>query len=141
MLTLRCASAPAISRMMPGRSCPTRCELQEVVGTDRTVVGGDGDGDVEQALRRERVEFGGEVVGAFVGDRHHDDAGELSGQSCHVGAVPVAAVAGDRAGEGVDEPGSIVADHGEHERCHDGSLPRLAATARVWSSVRSGAVR
>jgi hypothetical protein len=28
MLTLRCASAPAISRMMPGRSCPIRWRLR-----------------------------------------------------------------------------------------------------------------
>jgi hypothetical protein len=38
-------------------------------------------------------------------------------------------VASDRACECVDEPGPIVADHGEHERCHDGSLPRLATGA------------
>ena len=31
----------------------------------------------------------------------------------------------DRSGEGLDQPGAIVADHGEHERCHDRSLACL----------------
>ena len=56
------------------------------------------------------------------GDDH--DAGELAGQAGHVAAIPVAAVVGDRAGERVDESGSIVADHREYERRHHRSLAR-----------------
>jgi hypothetical protein len=39
-----------------------------------------------------------------------------------VAAIPASTVVGDRLSERIDQTGSIVTDHGEHERRHVGSL-------------------
>ncbi len=74
-------------------------------------------GDLEQAV--EGAQRAGQVCGAVGGDGDDDDAGELAGQLRHLAVLPVATVGGHRIGEGLDEPDTVVTDHGEHEHGHE----------------------
>ena len=89
-----------------------------------------GDGDLEAALPqpREACLQRGDRLRRHV-DEHH--AGELAGQPGQLAALPAAAARLDRAGDGRDQAGAVVADEGEHEGDHGGTL---AGRAGRWSS-------
>ena len=95
-------------------------------GAIRAGVGGDLEKAVEGAQRT------GQVRGAIGGDGDDDDAGELARQLRHLAVLPVATVGGHRIGEGLDEPDTVVTDHGEHERGHE----RIVTIRRARSPVR-----
>ena len=72
--------------------------------------------DLEQPS--ERTKGPGQLVDAFVGDRHDDDACELAGQFGHLAALPVATVGSHNLGKSRHQAGTIVTDGGEHDSWH-----------------------
>ena len=75
-------------------------------------------------------------VGAVGRDRDLDDACEGSGELGELAVLPVAAMGVDDRGDRGDESRTIVADDGEHKRCHGFSVPS-ASDSRSYRRPRA----
>ena len=142
------------SRTMPGRSLPSTSNVRRWAGAASVgdVTAGNGHRDETFDV----LEGGAQGVGALGRDRDLDDAREGSGELGELAVLPVAAVGVDDRGDRGHESRTIVADDGEHKRCHafsvasepsrgtcepacEPSTRRLPAVERP-TRVRTGAV-
>ena len=75
-----------------------------------------------------------ELVDFCSGNLGTDDAGELSAEPAHAALEPVAAVAGDAAGEHFNQTGTVGTDHGHDEIGeHGGKVSVRTQGPQSWS--------
>ena len=144
MLTSRRARAVETSCDDPGPILADQMQRHGQCVVGGFVRRGDRHSDIEQTLGVQCFERIGQLGDPVIrrGDDH--DSGELAGEAGHVAAIPVAAVSGDRTGEGAHESGSIVADDRQYECRHDSESRTIEArcdTRRVRSPVGRGSRR
>jgi len=87
----------------------------------------------QQSPRLQRAQFGQHCVDGIIGKLHQNDAGELARQLGQMAAVPVPTVTGNDPGDGIDQPGSVVADECDHHRCHAGERSGVRHSSRPRS--------
>ena len=108
---------------------------------------GDDDDEIAGAQGAQR---GGKRLELLVGYLEVDDARELAGEPRHAAARPVGAEALRHVGQPIDDPGAVLADHGQYERLrhtrslasrisrHDSRFDRDKARRRERGETRSG---
>ena len=109
-------------------------ELEPHMGA--AVIVGDAPGafsrDGQQAPGLELVEIVEQRFGPCVADLYEHDARELASKFRQVTSIPVAAVIGNDAGDGIDEACSVVADECDHYGSHRRTVVACVTARSSW---------